>query len=91
MDVFIVRLASTSEEEVPKLVYTLFLRITERHTPKPVECSPPLLQPNHLLNQYFKRHYDVNKDYASWPVHYFIRLRPPDSHKLIHWNMYGGI
>ena len=35
------------------------------HTPATsVDCLPPLLQPNHLLNQSFKRPYDVFKSYA---------------------------
>ena len=73
-----------------KLGVWILLIITEQHTAKSIECLPPLLQPNHLLNQYFKYH-DVNKAYASWHVHYLLCLRPPDSQKLIHWNIEGGI
>ena len=57
IDVFIARLASSSEKEVLKLVYKLFFTINERHIRKSIECLPSILQPNHLLNQYFKRHY----------------------------------
>ena len=38
--------------------------------PKFVDSLPPLQQTNHLLNQYFKRHNDVNKANASLPELY---------------------
>ena len=72
------------QREAPKLVYKMFLTINEWwHTQKSVECLPPLLQPKHLLNQYFKRHYDIYKSCASLAIHYLLCLKPPDSQKLI--------
>ena len=69
------------EERGDKIGVHIFLTVNERHTPKSVECLPPLLQPSHLLNQYFKRHYDICKGFASWA--YCLFLKPPNFQKLI--------
>ena len=64
---------------VPQLVYKIFLTINEWHTPKSVECLPPLLQLKHLLNQYFKHHCGVCKGCAPLAVHYFVCLKLPET------------
>ena len=64
------------------MIYKIFLTINEWHTPKSVECLHSLLQPKHLLKQYFKRHYDVCKSCALLAVH---------SASWFHLNFYWGI
>ena len=50
------------------------------------------MQPKHLVNQYFKRYYDVCKGSASLAIHHFLCLKPAVSQKLIeHLNIYWGI
>ena len=81
------RLASASDRGAQIGVQN-FLDNQRMTYPKTVECLPPLLQPKHLLNLYFKRHYDVCKGCASLAIHNFYASQILIS--LLLWNSVDG-